>query len=157
MRFVASCLPGFQSSLRLNKNFKTLDLFRPDPSVLSPAHMLRCAMDLTVSISRHIRNAKRIDSGSRVSDFQFRMLRDVPILVDLRNGHARILAFESGKAVQDGTRGRRPLQRVNVGSHHLARSRKGKSADIILFQPNVRVEADAIFGFDSIQGNSAQE
>ena len=54
-------------------------------------------MTLTVSIIRHIRKAREGEPLSRVSDFQFRIYRDRPILIDLRNGNACVLD-ESGSS-----------------------------------------------------------
>src|SRR4051812_13696687 len=48
-------------------------------------------MDLTRSIISHIHRAKLEDPTARVSDFQFRVVRDCPILVDLRTGGVQLL------------------------------------------------------------------
>ncbi len=51
-------------------------------------------MDLTRSIITHIRHAKFVDPATRVSDFQFRVVRDCPILIDLRTGHMQLLLLD---------------------------------------------------------------
>jgi len=51
-------------------------------------------MSLTLSIVNHIRRAKQADRQTRVSHFQFRIVKERPILVDLRDGQVRLLPLE---------------------------------------------------------------
>jgi hypothetical protein len=48
-------------------------------------------MDLTLVIIKHIRSAKKAEPQTRLSDFQFRVVNDCPILVNLSNGYVRLL------------------------------------------------------------------
>ena len=49
-------------------------------------------MNLTLSIISHIRRAKHNEPKTRISHFQFRIVNGCPVLIDLRNGHVRLLS-----------------------------------------------------------------
>lgn len=51
-------------------------------------------MSLSLSIINHIRRAKQADRLTRVSHFQFRIVKERPILVDLRSDQVLLLPLE---------------------------------------------------------------
>ena len=58
-------------------------------------------MSLTLSIINHIRRAKQADRQTRVSHFQFRIVKERPMLVDLRNGQVQLLPPDRKNALSE--------------------------------------------------------